>query len=82
MREREGLLSCHIWEEVTFGGKDALANLICLYERFYRHVDGSPLQPLCNDVGGVVDDLIVYRVVAEHYLCGGEAAIGYWCGNG
>ncbi len=65
-----GLFDVSHMGEVKITGKDALANiqrLVCndcsgMYDGQVRY------SPMCNDDGGVVDDLLVYRICDEDYL--------------
>ena len=56
--------------EVLCEGKDALANLNqILTNDFTNMVDGQArYSPMCNEHGGTVDDLIVYKKSDEHYF--------------
>lgn len=56
--------------EITCIGKDAVKNLNHLLTNDYTTMyDGQArYSPMCNEEGGVVDDLIVYKVREEHYL--------------
>ena len=56
--------------EITCIGKDAVKNLNHLLTNDYTTMyDGQArYSPMCNEEGGVVDDLIVYKVRDDHYL--------------
>ncbi len=56
--------------EITCIGKDAVKNLNHLLTNDYTTMyDGQArYSPMCNEEGGVVDDLIVYKIREEHYL--------------
>ena len=56
--------------EITCIGPDAVKNLNQLLTNDYTTMyDGQArYSPMCNEEGGVVDDLIVYKVYDEHYL--------------
>ena len=56
--------------EVIYKGRDALANLNhVLTNDFTNMYDGQVrYSVMCYEDGGVVDDLIVYRITAESYL--------------
>lgn len=56
--------------EITCIGPDAVENLNHLLTNDYTTMyDGQArYSPMCNEEGGVVDDLIVYKVYDEHYL--------------
>lgn len=56
--------------EITCIGKDAVKNLNHLMTNDYTTMyDGQArYSPMCNDNGGIVDDLIVYKVREDHYF--------------
>ena len=63
VREKVGLFDVSHMGEVLCQGKDALANLQKLLTNdFTNMVDGQArYSPMCNENGGTVDDLIVYK---------------------
>lgn len=65
-----GLFDVSHMGEVLCQGKDALANLNRLLTNDYTQMyDGQArYSPMCNEQGGVVDDLIVYKVKDECYF--------------
>ena len=70
VREKAGLFDVSHMGEVLFEGKDALQNLNNLLTNdFTGMADGQVrYSPMCNENGGIVDDLIVYRHNAEKYM--------------
>ncbi len=70
VRTRAGLFDVSHMGEVTFTGPDALANLNRLLTNdFTDMADGQVrYSPMCNEDGGVVDDVIVYRMEAGRYM--------------
>lgn len=70
VRTQAGLFDVSHMGEVLCEGKDALANLqMLLTNNFDNMVDGQArYSPMCNEKGGTVDDLIVYKKVDEKYL--------------
>lgn len=70
VREQAGLFDVSHMGEVLCEGKDALANLQKLLTNdFTNMVDGQArYSPMCNENGGTVDDLIVYKKADEHYF--------------
>lgn len=56
--------------EILCEGRDAVKNLNFLLTNDYTVMaDGQArYSPMCNESGGVVDDLIVYKVREDHYL--------------
>lgn len=65
-----GLFDVSHMGEVLCQGKDALANLNRMLTNDYTQMyDGQArYSPMCNEQGGVVDDLIVYKVKDECYF--------------
>ncbi|NCB64241.1 MAG: glycine cleavage system aminomethyltransferase GcvT [Clostridia bacterium] len=70
VRTRAGLFDVSHMGELMFTGPDALKNLNHLLPNDMSGMyDGQVrYSPLCNDKGGCVDDLIVYKVNDEAYL--------------
>lgn len=70
VRTQAGLFDVSHMGEVLCEGKDALANLqMLLTNNFDNMVDGQArYSPMCNEQGGTVDDLIVYKKADEKYL--------------
>lgn len=70
VRTKAGLFDVSHMGEVYLAGRDALANLQNLMTNdFSRMSDGRVRYSLmCNDRGGIVDDLVVYRQDGERYL--------------
>ena len=70
VRTKAGLFDVSHMGEVTFTGPDALANLNHLLTNdFTGMTDGQVrYSPMCNDEGGVVDDVIVYRMSDQKYM--------------
>lgn len=71
VRERAGLFDVSHMGEVFFEGAEALDNLNRLLTNdFTGMVDGQVrYSPMCNEQGGIVDDLIVYRFHQDKYMC-------------
>lgn len=70
VRNDAGLFDVSHMGEITCTGKDALANLNYLLTNDYTTMyDGQArYSPMCNENGGVVDDLIVYKVRDDQYF--------------
>ncbi|MDO5589529.1 MAG: glycine cleavage system aminomethyltransferase GcvT [Lachnospiraceae bacterium] len=70
VRTQAGLFDVSHMGEILCEGKDALANLqMMLTNNFDNMVDGQArYSPMCNENGGTVDDLIVYKHADEHYF--------------
>ena len=69
VRTAAGLFDVSHMGEIVFSGKDALKNLnYILTNDFTSMVDGQVrYSVMCNDRGGCVDDLIVYRLDEDTY---------------
>ena len=70
VRTQAGLFDVSHMGEILCEGKDALRNLqMLLTNNFENMVDGQArYSPMCNENGGTVDDLIVYRKADEQYF--------------
>lgn len=70
VRTQAGLFDVSHMGEILCEGKDALKNLqMLLTNSFENMVDGQArYSPMCNEKGGTVDDLIVYKKSDEHYF--------------
>ena len=70
VRTEAGLFDVSHMGEILCEGKDALANLEkMLTNSFLNMVDGQArYSPMCNENGGTVDDLIVYKRADEKYF--------------
>jgi aminomethyltransferase len=70
VRTKAGLFDVSHMGEVLFTGKDALACLQRLMSNDFRGMPDGRVRYslLCNESGGIVDDLIVYRYGDEKYL--------------
>ena len=58
--------------ELLLKGPDALANVQMLLTNDFSDMEDGQVRysPMCNENGGVVDDLIVYKVQAQSRLLG------------
>lgn len=70
VRQKAGLFDVSHMGEVVCKGKDALANLnMIMTNDFTDMADGQArYSPMCNESGGIVDDLIVYKHKEDCYL--------------
>ncbi len=70
VREKAGLFDVSHMGEVWIEGPDALANIMNLFTNaFMKLADGRVrYSPMCNETGGTVDDLLVYRYNENRYL--------------
>ena len=65
-----GLFDVSHMGEVLLEGPDAVKNLNRLLTNDYTVMENGQARysPMCNEQGGTVDDLIVYRVSDDHYF--------------
>ena len=70
VRTQAGLFDVSHMGEVTLKGPDALANLNHILTNDYTSLKtgSARYSPMCNEQGGVVDDLIVYKKGDNDYL--------------
>lgn len=70
VRTAAGLFDVSHMGEILCKGEDALANLqMLLTNNFDNMVDGQArYSPMCNETGGIVDDLIVYKQAENTYF--------------
>lgn len=70
VRTKAGLFDVSHMGEISCTGKDALDNLQMLMTNdFNGMVDGQArYSPMCNEMGGIVDDLVVYRKGEDDYF--------------
>ena len=70
VRTKAGMFDISHMGEITFKGAGALDALNYLLTNDYTGIaDGQArYSPMCNEKGGVVDDVIVYRKAADDYL--------------
>lgn len=70
VREAAGIFDVSHMGEILCEGKDALANLQYLLTNDFKNMtDGQArYSPMCNEKGGTVDDLIVYKIQDDRYF--------------
>ncbi len=70
VRTKAGLFDVSHMAEIVLEGPDALKNANMLTTVFVDEmIDGQvKYSPMCNEQGGIVDDLMVYRLKADKYL--------------
>jgi aminomethyltransferase len=70
VRESAGIFDVSHMGEIMYSGKDAFSNIQKTFTKdFARMTDGKVRYSLmCNDTGGIIDDVLVYRFGAEKYL--------------
>ncbi len=70
VREKCGLFDVSHMGEIRCTGKDAVENLNYLLTNDFRVMEEGQARysPMCNEEGGIVDDLIVYKEKEESYF--------------
>lgn len=70
VRKSAGLFDASHMGEFLFKGRDALKNLESLVSNNVARLEiGQVLYtPMCRDNGGIIDDLLIYRLSAEEYM--------------
>ena len=70
VRQQAGLFDVSHMGEVMITGKDALANINRLFTNDFTNMTDGRVRysPMCNDDGGVIDDLLIYRKNENDYL--------------
>ncbi|MDD4571194.1 MAG: glycine cleavage system aminomethyltransferase GcvT [Clostridia bacterium] len=70
VRTKAGLFDVSHMGEVYYTGKDALANINMLLTNDFTNMKIGQVRysPMCNEEGGVLDDLLVYKVGEDEYL--------------
>ncbi len=70
VREKAGLFDVSHMGEILITGRDALANVNMLLTNDFTVMEDGRCRysPMCNEEGGIVDDLIVYKIKDECYL--------------
>lgn len=70
VRKQAGLFDVSHMGEVIISGPDALFNINNLFTNDFTNMQDGRVRysPMCNEEGGVVDDLIVYRMAGDQYF--------------
>jgi aminomethyltransferase len=70
VREQCGLFDVSHMGEILLSGPDALKNVNMLLTNDYTVMEDGTARysPMCNEAGGVVDDLIVYKIKDNSYF--------------
>lgn len=70
VRRACGLFDVSHMGEILFEGPDALANLQRMHTNDFNGMEVGRVRysPICNERGGIVDDLIVYKFADDRYL--------------
>lgn len=70
VRQKAGLFDVSHMAEILLEGKDALKNANMLTTVFVDEMVNGQVKysPMCNEHGGIVDDLMVYKMADDKYL--------------
>ena len=70
VREKAGLFDVSHMGEITFRGPTALASLNHILTNDYTNMPVNKVRygVMCNERGGVIDDLIVYKFAEDYYF--------------
>ncbi len=70
VREKAGLFDVSHMGEITFKGETALASLNHILTNDYTNMPLNKVRygVMCNENGGVIDDLIVYKFAEDYYF--------------
>ena len=70
VRKEAGMFDVSHMAELLLKGPDALANVQMLLTNDFSDMEDGQVRysPMCNEAGGVVDDLIVYKVSDTAYF--------------
>ena len=69
VRTKAGLFDVSHMAEIILSGPDALKNVNYLMTNDYNNMEDGQIRysPMCNKWGGVIDDLLVYKIDEEHF---------------
>lgn len=70
VRTQAGLFDVSHMGEVMISGKDALANVNRLFTNDFTNMTDGQVRysVMCNTAGGVLDDLLIYRIHRDKYM--------------
>lgn len=70
VREKAGLFDVSHMGEFVLTGSDALNNLNYMFTNDFTNMTNGRVRysPICNENGGIVDDLLIYKIEEEKYL--------------
>ena len=70
VRKAVGIFDVSHMGEMIFRGKDAFDNIQMLVTNDCSHMTDGQVKysPMCNGQGGVIDDVLIYRINEEEYL--------------
>ena len=76
VREKAGLFDVSHMGEFILSGADALKNLNYIFTNDFTHLADGRVRysPMCNEIGGIVDDMIIYRFSENKYMIVPNAA--------
>lgn len=70
VRNQAGLFDVSHMGEIIFEGKDALKNIQKIMTNDFQNMEAGRVRYslMCNESGGVIDDLVIYKLSEEKYL--------------
>ena len=70
VRTKAGLFDVSHMGEVMLSGEDALKNINYLFTNDFTNMTDGRVRysPMCNPEGGVIDDLLIYRINQDKYM--------------
>ena len=70
VRTRAGLFDVSHMGEVIISGRDVLKNINYLFTNDFTNMTDGRVRysPMCNEDGGVIDDLLIYRIAEDRYI--------------
>ena len=76
VRQNAGLFDVSHMGEILVSGEDALDNLNYIFSNDFTSMrDGAVrYSPMCNERGGIVDDMLIYRFSQDRYMVVPNAA--------
>ena len=76
VREKAGLFDVSHMSELVISGKGALDTLQMLFTNDFTNMAVGRIRytPMCNENGGIVDDMVIYKMDEERYMVVANAA--------
>ena len=76
VREKAGLFDVSHMSELMISGKGALDTIQTLFTNDFSGLAAGRIRytPMCNEGGGIIDDMVVYKMDEERYLVVANAA--------
>jgi len=76
VREKAGLFDVSHMTEFVISGKGAFDTIQMLFTNDFTNLATGRVRytPMCGDHGGIIDDMVVYKIDEEHYMIVANAA--------